>query len=198
VNSHLHRCSGSACVTSSGPCGKVYLSPGERAQKKHGQPTALAPYRSVQSSPTRAAAFYPGGATASTNDQARPVPFSAISSPTPSSRSALLRSARPRSSCVRPVDYHGTLCLLRRGGTHERRRGATLRLKGTLGGSVAMFETVPYLKRENVRVLGPQDARLEEILAALQVEHFLRLKPPVMERFLQLYEEVMPEATRVG
>jgi hypothetical protein len=66
------------------------------------------------------------------------------------------------------------------------------------GGSVAMFETVPYLKRGNVRVLGPQDARLEEILAAPQVEHFLRLKPPVMERFLQLYEEVMPEATRVG
>lgn len=61
-----------------------------------------------------------------------------------------------------------------------------------------MFETVPYVERGGVRVVGPEDRRLEGVLVALQVECFLRLKPPVLERFLQLYEEVMPEATRAG
>ena len=65
-------------------------------------------------------------------------------------------------------------------------------------GSTAMFEAVPYLKNGNVRVVGPEDRRLEQILIALQVERFLHLKPKVLERFLQLYEEVMPEATRAG
>ena len=64
------------------------------------------------------------------------------------------------------------------------------------GGSAAMlFETVPYLERKNVSVIGLQDGRLEAVLAALQVERFLRLKPTVLERFLRLYGEGMPEAT---
>ncbi len=65
-------------------------------------------------------------------------------------------------------------------------------------GSTAMFETVPYLKNGKVRVVGPEDRRLEAVLVALQVERFLHLKPKVLERFLRLYEEVMPEATRAG
>ena len=65
-------------------------------------------------------------------------------------------------------------------------------------GSAAMFETVPYLRRRNVRVLGPEDGRLETVLVALQVERFLRLKPEILEGFVRLYEEVMPEATRAG
>jgi tRNA(adenine34) deaminase len=66
------------------------------------------------------------------------------------------------------------------------------------GGSAAMFETVPYLKRGNVRVIGPEDGRLEEVLVALQIEHFLRLQPDVLERFLAAYEAVMPDAVRAG
>jgi tRNA(adenine34) deaminase len=66
------------------------------------------------------------------------------------------------------------------------------------GGSAAMFETVPYLKRGNVRVVGPEDERLEEILVALQVECFLRLKPGVLDRFLGTYEAVMTDAVRAG
>jgi tRNA(adenine34) deaminase len=66
------------------------------------------------------------------------------------------------------------------------------------GGSAAMFETVPYLKRGNVRVVGPQDGRLEEILVALQIERFLRLKPEVLDRFLGTYEAVMPNAVLAG
>jgi tRNA(adenine34) deaminase len=66
------------------------------------------------------------------------------------------------------------------------------------GGSAAMFETVPYLKRKNVRVMGPQDGRLEGVLVALKVECFLRLQPTILERFLRLYEEAMPEATAAG
>ncbi|HEX6711287.1 MAG TPA: hypothetical protein VF068_13235 [Rubrobacter sp.] len=50
-----------------------------------------------------------------------------------------------------------------------------------------MFETVPYLRRGNVRVVGPEDGRLEEILVALQIE-----------RFLGTYEVVMPDAVRAG
>ena len=66
------------------------------------------------------------------------------------------------------------------------------------GGSAAMFETVPYLQRGSVRVLGPEHRALEGVLVALQVEQFLRLNPPVLERFLQVYEERMPGATRAG
>ena len=66
------------------------------------------------------------------------------------------------------------------------------------GGSAAMFETVPYLRRKNVDVMGPQDGRLEGVLVALQVESFLRLQPKILERFLRLYEELMPEATAAG
>ena len=65
-------------------------------------------------------------------------------------------------------------------------------------GSAAMFETVPYLRKGSVRVLGPDDGRLEAVLVALQVERFLRLKPEIVEGFVRLYEEVMPEATRAG
>jgi len=66
------------------------------------------------------------------------------------------------------------------------------------GGSAAMFETVPYLKRKNVGVVGPQDGRLEGVLVALKVERFLRLRPTILERFLRLYEEAMPDATAAG
>jgi hypothetical protein len=38
----------------------------------------------------------------------------------------------------------------------------------------------PYLKKGNVRVVGPEDQRLETILVALQVERFLRLRPKVL------------------
>ena len=65
-------------------------------------------------------------------------------------------------------------------------------------GSATMFETVPYLRRRNVRVLGSEDARLETVLVALQVDRFLRLEPEILEGFLRLYREVMPEATRAG
>ncbi len=61
-----------------------------------------------------------------------------------------------------------------------------------------MFETVPYLRKRNVRVLGPEDGRLEMVLVALEVERFLRLKPEILEGFVRLYEEVMPGATRAG
>ncbi len=64
--------------------------------------------------------------------------------------------------------------------------------------STAMFETVPYLKNGEVRVIRPEDRRLEAILVALQVERFLHLKPKVLVRFMQLYEAVMPEATLAG
>jgi tRNA(adenine34) deaminase len=65
-------------------------------------------------------------------------------------------------------------------------------------GSAAMFETVPYLKNGKVRVIGPQDRRLEAVLVALQVERVLRLKPQVLEWFLRLHEDIMPEATLAG
>jgi tRNA(adenine34) deaminase len=66
------------------------------------------------------------------------------------------------------------------------------------GGSAAMFETVPYLKRGNVRVTGPEDRVLEDILVALLIECFLRLKPEVLGRFLDTYEAHMPRALEAG
>ena len=65
-------------------------------------------------------------------------------------------------------------------------------------GSAAMFGTVPYLAGGNTRVVAPEDGRLEAVLTALKVERVLRLEPKIMERFLRLYGEVMPEATRAG
>lgn len=65
-------------------------------------------------------------------------------------------------------------------------------------GSAGMFETVPYLRRAGLDVAGPENPRLEAVLVALQVERFLRLKPRILPRFLRLYEEVMPAATRAG
>jgi tRNA(adenine34) deaminase len=65
-------------------------------------------------------------------------------------------------------------------------------------GSAAMFETVPYLKNGKVRVIGPEDRRLEAVLVALQVERFLHLQPKVLERFMQPYEAMMPKATFAG
>lgn len=65
-------------------------------------------------------------------------------------------------------------------------------------GSAAMFETVPYLQRGDLGVVGPEDPRLEAVLVALQVERFLCLEPKVLEPFLNLYEKTMPKATMVG
>lgn len=66
------------------------------------------------------------------------------------------------------------------------------------GGSAAMFETVPYLKRGNVRVTGSEDGLLEDILVALLIERFLRLKPEVLGRFLRTYEALRPVAVQAG
>ena len=65
-------------------------------------------------------------------------------------------------------------------------------------GSVAMFGTVPYMGRGGVRIVGPEDRRFEEALVALQVERFMRLQPEILGRFLRLYGEAMPAATRAG
>jgi hypothetical protein len=66
------------------------------------------------------------------------------------------------------------------------------------GGSAAMFDTVPYLKRGNVRVIGSEYGHLEEILVALMIERYLRLRPEKLERFLRTYEAVIPDAVRAG
>ena len=65
-------------------------------------------------------------------------------------------------------------------------------------GSAAMFETVPYLRRANLGLDGPEDPRLEAVLVTLLVERYLSLEPKVLPSFLKLYEEVMPQATRAG
>ena len=65
-------------------------------------------------------------------------------------------------------------------------------------GSAAMFETVPYLRRANLALVGPENPRLEAVLTTLFVERYLRLKPKVLPDFLQLYEEKMPQPTRAA
>lgn len=59
-------------------------------------------------------------------------------------------------------------------------------------GSVAMFETVPYLRRANLGLVGPENPRLETVLAVLLVDRYLRLEPKVLPSFFDLYEEIMP------
>src|SRR5215210_4327369 len=77
-------------------------------------------------------------------------------------------------------------------------RGLSYASREPWAGSAAMFETVPYLQRANLGLVGPEDTRLEAVLVALLVECFLRLEPKVLPSFLKLYEEVMPSATRAG
>ena len=61
-----------------------------------------------------------------------------------------------------------------------------------------MFETVPYLRRANLGLVRPENPRLEAVLVVLLVERYLRLEPKVLPSFLNLYEEVMPSATRAA
>ena len=65
-------------------------------------------------------------------------------------------------------------------------------------GSAAMFETVPYLRRANLGLVGPEDQRLEAVLVALLVERYLSLEPKVLPSFVKLYEETMPQSTRAA
>jgi tRNA(adenine34) deaminase len=65
-------------------------------------------------------------------------------------------------------------------------------------GSAAMFETVPYLRRANLGLVGPEDPRLEAVLVALLVERYLSLEPKVLPSFVKLYEEIMPQSTRAA
>jgi tRNA(adenine34) deaminase len=65
-------------------------------------------------------------------------------------------------------------------------------------GSAAMFETVPYLRRANLGLVGPENPRLETVLAVLLVERYLRLEPKGLPSFLDLYKEIMPSATRAA
>jgi hypothetical protein len=99
---------------------------------------------------------------------------------------------------LRPLYNHGTLPALRRGDADVGREGVAVRREGPWSGSAAMFETVPYLKRGKVRVVGSDDRCLEDILVAMQIERFLGLKPEVLDHFLATYDAVMPEAVRTG
>lgn len=76
--------------------------------------------------------------------------------------------------------------------------GAALRRLGALGGICGHFQTVPYLKRGDVRVVGPEDRGIQGVLAALQAECFLRMRPAKLEPFLRLYGEAMPETIEAG
>ena len=65
-------------------------------------------------------------------------------------------------------------------------------------GSADMFETVPYLRRANLGLVRPENSRLEAVLVVQLVERYLRLEPKVLPSFLNLYEEVIPSATRAA
>jgi tRNA(adenine34) deaminase len=65
-------------------------------------------------------------------------------------------------------------------------------------GSAAMFETVPYLRRANLGLVGPKNERLEAVLVVLLVERYLNMQPKVLPSFVKLYGEVMPSASRVA
>jgi tRNA(adenine34) deaminase len=65
-------------------------------------------------------------------------------------------------------------------------------------GSAAMFGTVPYLRRANLDLVGPENERLEAILVVLLVDRYLGLKPKVLPSFVKLYEEIMPWASRMA
>jgi tRNA(adenine34) deaminase len=65
-------------------------------------------------------------------------------------------------------------------------------------GSAAMFETVPYLRRANLGLVGPKNERLEAVLVVLLVERYLNMQPKVLPSFMKLYEKVMPSASRMA
>ena len=65
-------------------------------------------------------------------------------------------------------------------------------------GSAAMFETVPYLRRANLGLVGPKNERLEAVLVVLLVERYLNMQPKVLPSLMKLYEKVMPSASRMA
>jgi len=77
-------------------------------------------------------------------------------------------------------------------------RGLSYASREPWAGSAAMFETVPYLRRANLGLMGPEDRQFEAVLVTLLVERYLSLQPKVLPSFLKLYEEVMPQATRAA
>jgi tRNA(adenine34) deaminase len=64
------------------------------------------------------------------------------------------------------------------------------------GGCAEMFETVPYIKRKNVKVVGPQDPLLETCLVTLRVDHCARNN--VREQVFDVWEDTLPGAVRAG
>jgi len=61
-----------------------------------------------------------------------------------------------------------------------------------------MFETVPYLRRANLDLEGPENECLEAVLVGLLVERYLSMQPNVLPSFMKLYEKVMPSASRMA
>ncbi len=109
-------------------------------------------------------------------------------------------STTARTICaLRPVDHHGTLPLMRRGGPGERRRGAALRRQGALGRVCGHVRdgVLPARWQRSARRAGGASAR-----GGLGGPAGGTLPAPEANRtggrFLRPYEEVMPEAAGVG
>ena len=65
-------------------------------------------------------------------------------------------------------------------------------------GCSAMTETVPYIKQKNLTVTPPHSPDLENCLAALLVECFLRRHVRLTPVFLEAWAAALPVGTRAG
>ncbi len=95
------------------------------------------------------------------------------------------------SGRMHPVHDHGALPALRRGAAHVRRGWGALRCEGALGrlGGDVRDRALPQTRQREGNS-GPRTALLEDILVALLIERFLRLKPEILGRFLDTYEAI--------
>ncbi len=70
--------------------------------------------------------------------------------------------------------------------------------RDTVGGSTGLLEATEYMRRQGIRVVGPERADLEAIIVALHVEFALRTGLAGGERIAAWWEPALPEGVRLG
>ncbi len=71
--------------------------------------------------------------------------------------------------------------------------------RDTVGGSIALLEATPFMRRGGVRVVGPERADLEALVAALHVEFSLHEgMPDRVAHLLDCWGPVIPDGVALG
>jgi tRNA(adenine34) deaminase len=65
-------------------------------------------------------------------------------------------------------------------------------------GSLDLLEASAFLRSRQIRVLGPSDSRLEEVMLAMNVDFWLRQTTPAARQLVELWRVAFPAAVELG